>query len=170
MAFPENQETQNTENRYSPDVGRSERPSEGGRVEIESTAENQESRSQIQSENRTGRETPTDLGVSPASASVNPTVIRSDSVVQIEHILQEDLLGVYQRLDPRGQQKMKQGGEKAAAKIDQLVRTAKVTAKRVLDIIRQWLKSIPGVNKHYLEQEAKIKTDKILAMNRNKQP
>jgi len=33
-----------------------------------------------------------------------------------------------------------------------------------------WLKILPGVNKFFLEQEAKIKTDKILALkNKNNQ-
>jgi hypothetical protein len=30
-----------------------------------------------------------------------------------------------------------------------------------LKLIREWLLIIPGVNKYFLEQEAKIKTDKI---------
>jgi hypothetical protein len=34
--------------------------------------------------------------------------------------------------------------------------------KKILALIRDWLKLIPGVNRFFLEQEAKIKTDKIL--------
>jgi hypothetical protein len=170
MAFPENQETKNTEINRSPDLARNERPSEGGRVEIEANRENQENRAQMQSENRTGRESFALPNTQTPSTPPPATIAKPASLVQIEHILQEDLMSVYQQLDPKHQAKMKLEGEKAASKIDQLIRSTKVTAKKVLDIIRNWLKSIPGMNKHYFEQEAKIKTDKILAMNRNKQP
>ncbi|MFA6197944.1 MAG: hypothetical protein WC734_02170 [Patescibacteria group bacterium] len=169
MAFPEKPETQNTESGFTPDNARNERPPESGRVEIESTLEKQENRSQIQNENQTGRESRAFPGTTAPTIPATPAV-KSPELVKIEHILQEDLAVIYQQLDPKHQAKMKQEGELAATKIDQLIRTAKITAKKVLDIIRHWLKSIPGVNKHYLEQEAKIKTDKILAMNRDQRP
>jgi hypothetical protein len=170
MAFPENQETKNTEINHSPDLARSERPSEGGRVEIEANKENQESRAQMQNENRTGRETFAFPSATVPASPVPSAAAKPESLVQIEHILQDGLMGVYQQLDDKGKEKMKLGGEKAANKIDQLIKSTKITAKKVLDIIRNWLKSIPGVNKHFFEQEAKIKTDQILAMNRNKKP
>jgi hypothetical protein len=37
-----------------------------------------------------------------------------------------------------------------------------VSTKKIFVLIRAWLKIIPGVNRFFLEQEAKIKTDKIL--------
>ena len=43
-----------------------------------------------------------------------------------------------------------------------MVSAAKVHSKKILKAIVGWLKMIPGVNKFFLEQEAKIKTDKIL--------
>jgi hypothetical protein len=37
-----------------------------------------------------------------------------------------------------------------------------IKAKEVLKLIVIWLRFIPHVNKYFLEQESKIKTDKIL--------
>lgn len=170
MAFPEKPETQNTESRLTPDNTRNERPPESGRLEIEPALESVENRAQIQNENQTGRESMAFPGSATPPIPAVAATVKSPELIKIEHILQEDLAVIYQQLDPKHQAKMKQEGELAASKIDQLIRTAKITAKKVLDIIRHWLKSIPGVNKHYLEQEAKIKTDKILAMNRDQRP
>jgi hypothetical protein len=35
-----------------------------------------------------------------------------------------------------------------------------------VEIIRNWLKLIPRVNKYFLEQESKIKTDRIITLQR----
>ena len=43
-----------------------------------------------------------------------------------------------------------------------MVRQYKVEVKRVLHLLVEWLHTIPGVNKFFLEQEAKLKTDRIL--------
>ena len=45
-----------------------------------------------------------------------------------------------------------------------MVRQYKVEVKRVLTMLKDWLTSIPGVNRFFLEQEAKIKTDRILEL------
>mgnify|MGYP007030126443 CR=1 FL=1 len=34
--------------------------------------------------------------------------------------------------------------------------------KKIINRIRSWLSIIPGVNSYYVDQEAKIKTEKIL--------
>jgi len=45
--------------------------------------------------------------------------------------------------------------------ISMSVRTAKFSFRKALGLIRDWLRIIPGVNRFFLEQEAKIKADKI---------
>jgi hypothetical protein len=45
-----------------------------------------------------------------------------------------------------------------------MVRGLKIHAKKVVELIRDWLLTIPGVNKFFLEQEAKIKTDRVLEL------
>jgi hypothetical protein len=44
--------------------------------------------------------------------------------------------------------------------------TFKATARVVLDLIRQWLMLIPRVNRYFLEQESKIKTDRMMTLQR----
>ena len=37
---------------------------------------------------------------------------------------------------------------------------------KIIDVIKKWLSIIPGINKFFLEQEAKIKTDKIMELKK----
>ena len=36
--------------------------------------------------------------------------------------------------------------------------------KKIFELLLQWLKLLPGVNKFFLEQEAKIKVDQIMSL------
>lgn len=83
---------------------------------------------------------------------------------QIENILEEDLTELYLSMPKETQQQFKAKGEETLSKIRQLVQKTKVNAKKIFQLIREWLKIIPGVNRFFLEQEAKIKTDKILRL------
>lgn len=93
---------------------------------------------------------------------------KSQTLQTIENILEEDLEEVYYNLDKAHQRVFKEAGEKTASIIEKLIKTAKATAKKVLELIKNWLRLIPGVNKFFLEQEAKIKTDKIITLTRPK--
>ena len=83
---------------------------------------------------------------------------------QIESILEEDLADLFFRLDPQTQLEFKMEGEKTTQGISKLLSQAKIKVKKIVDLIRHWLRIIPGINKHFLEQETKIKADKILAL------
>lgn len=80
----------------------------------------------------------------------------------LEAILEEDLENLYFSMPEKKQQEFKIKGEQTAQQIAKLVTTAKATFKKVFKLILNWLKIIPGVNKYFLEQEAKIKADRIL--------
>ena len=84
---------------------------------------------------------------------------------EIENILAEDLEDIYLNMSPAKQAEFKLAGEEVAGKINDLLARAKVKVKAVIDLIKKWLSLIPGINKFFLEQEAKIKTDKILQLN-----
>ena len=71
-------------------------------------------------------------------------------------------MDMYLSMSPDKQMEFKEKGEVTATKIREIVSSAKVNAKKVFHLIRDWLKIIPGVNRFFLEQEAKLKTDKIL--------
>lgn len=99
------------------------------------------------------------------TAHAVPQVVPGDVILsQVEELLSDDLLGLYSELPPSIKVEFKAKGEEVASKIQQMIKGARVVAKEVLDLIISWLRIIPGVNKFFLEQEAKIKTDKILAL------
>lgn len=84
---------------------------------------------------------------------------------QIEAVMEEDLGEIYNNLTPQEQKAFKIKGEETARSVFKLVyRQTKVKVKKIVKLIREWLKSVPGINKFFLEQEAKIKADKIVAL------
>ena len=105
--------------------------------------------------------TPPSTPAAPAPSA--PPLQKDPETALIENILAEGLEDAYKSMPPDLQIKFKAKGEETAGKIRVLIESAKAKAKTILGLIRDWLKMIPGVNKFFLEQEAKIKTDKILA-------
>ncbi len=85
----------------------------------------------------------------------------------IENILADGMDQVFLKMTPREQAEFKLEGERAATKINQLLDKAKVGVGKVINVILRWLGLIPNANKFYLEQEAKIKADKILKIKNN---
>jgi len=84
-------------------------------------------------------------------------------IQQIEKILEQGLGDAYSRLSPIAKQEFKLKGEQTAIKINELLKATHVKVKKILKLIVEWLKLLPGVNRFFLEQEAKIKTDQILS-------
>lgn len=110
-----------------------------------------------------GREAPPeDTVVSSRKAPAAVPVQMDRLEEEIDDILEEDLKELYVAMPPQKQAEFREKGEETRSKIRQLVDAAKVNAKKIFALIRGWLKIIPGVNRFFLEQEAKIKTDKIL--------
>lgn len=81
---------------------------------------------------------------------------------EIEEILEEDLADLYAAMPKEKQMAFKAKGEETRSVIRQLVQSLHINTKKIFFLIRAWLKMIPGVNRFFLEQEAKIKTDKVL--------
>lgn len=106
-------------------------------------------------EGKTGQE----IGGIVSSSNVGQKL--SQRQKEIESILSEGLEKMYLEMTPEKQQEFKQVGEETAQKINLLLSSAKVKMKRVIDLIRGWLSLLPGVNKFFLEQETKIRVDKI---------
>lgn len=107
---------------------------------------------------------------SAASASPKKTAIPVQKVAadpvyrKVENVLEDGLFDFYSKLDKETKAEFRQKGEETATKINQLMKQAKVKAKQIFELIINWLKIIPGVNRFFLEQEAKIKTARILAI------
>lgn len=89
---------------------------------------------------------------------------KSPVLEKIENVLQEDLEDIYFQMPLEKQVAFKEEGEVTASKIAVLLGSVKVQVKKILSLIVEWLRIIPHVNKYFLEQEAKIKTDKLLEM------
>ncbi|MFH0804971.1 MAG: hypothetical protein V1916_02120 [Patescibacteria group bacterium] len=103
----------------------------------------------------------------PAPPAAEP-VAKSADVVQIENVLSEHLDELYLQMTPEQQLQFRQKGEETASRISVLLRETKIKVKEILNLIREWLKIIPGINKFFLEQEAKIKTERLLSMHEQK--
>lgn len=108
----------------------------------------------------------------PSAQPPSLSVARSPKdkkLIEIEKILEKDLEDAFLHLPSDRQIKLKIEGEKTAKIIWQMIETAKIQVKKIMELIRRWLKIIPGINRFFLEQETKIKTDKILALTKNYQ-
>ncbi|MFH1667783.1 MAG: hypothetical protein ABH884_02030 [Candidatus Komeilibacteria bacterium] len=92
-------------------------------------------------------------------------VPKDELLAKVEEILANDLGEFYLDLDPVKQEEFKQKGEEAATRINALLKQAKVRAKEIISVITEWLRIVPGLNVFFIEQAAKIKTDKILVEN-----
>lgn len=113
--------------------------------------------------------TPTDTPVVPSIAPLTTPspqdMVHAQRIADIEHILEEDLQEIYTKLAPADKEKFRLGGEAAAKEINTILSSASVTLKKIVDVITNWLKIIPGVSKFFLEQEAKIKADRLYKLS-----
>jgi len=99
-------------------------------------------------------------------ATVKPITAKTQLHREIEGILEGDLGPVYQAMRPEKQVEFRLAGEAAAGKIVILLRQTKIKIGQIFKIIFNWLKIIPGANKFFLEQEAKIRSDRLLMLKR----
>ena len=105
--------------------------------------------------------TPTVVPVQPVAA---PTPRQTAMTHHVERILADGLDDAWRQLDQPTQERFKHVGEETAVAIASLLQGVKVQTKKIIDLIVAWLKIIPGVNRFFLEQEAKIKADRLLAL------
>lgn len=80
----------------------------------------------------------------------------------IDAYLAEGLEDTFLAMPPAKQQEFKKAGEETVQKINVLLDAAKVNVNKIVSLIKKWLSLIVGVNRFYLDQEAKIKADKII--------
>lgn len=96
------------------------------------------------------------------AASTNARAISDQRSAEIDRILSDGLTDIYLSLNPSQQASFKKEGEETVKKINQLILSGQATLKKIVQLIRRWLSSLPGINRFFLEQEAKIKADKII--------
>lgn len=114
--------------------------------------------------------------VSDVSSQAAQTAPKSDDQVfddrtqmrrDIERVLEEDLGDIYLSLKPEQRNQFRIEGEKTAAKIEFLLEKVTVKLFDIIKLVREWLTLLPGVNRFFLEQEAKIKAEKVLALKKD---
>ena len=104
--------------------------------------------------------------ISPATDSVPAANSgwHGQRAAAIDAILSEGLNEIFLSMRAAEQKAFAKKGEETVAKINELLNGARVKINKIISLIKNWLKMIPGVNKFFLEQEAKIKADKILKL------
>lgn len=100
-----------------------------------------------------------------AQTSIASVIKRREEA--IDSILADGLNDVFLKMDPKKQQEFKKEGEETTKKIAQLLSETKIRVVKIVELIKKWLKIIPGVNKFFIEQEAKLKADKIIKMKKD---
>ncbi len=91
-------------------------------------------------------------------------ITRDEITRDVEHIMSEGLTEAFKALSPIKQQEFKMKGEETAREIRSLLFSTKVKMKKIFELIFDWLKLLPGVNKFFLEQEAKIKAERVMRL------
>ena len=81
---------------------------------------------------------------------------------EIDNLLSEGLSETFLAMTPEKQKIFKEEGEKTTKKINILLDATKVNIGKIVNLIKHWLGLITGVNRFFLDQEAKIKADKII--------
>lgn len=109
-------------------------------------------------------------GASQAASGQQQTVaqgsiVKDEVVVAVEKILEEGLGEYYGEMPDAAKQRFHAKGEQVAFEIAKMIRDVTFQVKRVLHLIKDWLHTIPGVNKFFLEQESKIKTDRLIILD-----
>jgi len=106
-------------------------------------------------------------GISVFGVSGGLTSQQKQRQKQIEQVLASGLEQIYIAMPEEKQRQFKLAGEQTAALINRLLAKAKVKINAIIKLIKKWLSLIPGVNKYFLEQEAKIKADEIIKIKNN---
>lgn len=100
--------------------------------------------------------------LTPAPVAIH---LPTDKLVKdIEGAMASGLEGAYLAMDAATQHQFKEVGEETASAIEQLLQQSKVQMKKIVMLLLRWLKIIPRVNPYFLEQQAKIKADAIVAL------
>ena len=90
--------------------------------------------------------------------------IRDEVTVKVEKIMEEGMADAFKELNPIERQEFKIKGEETALQIRELLKATHIKIKKIFRLLFEWLKMLPGINRFYLEQEAKIKADKIISL------
>ncbi len=127
------------------------------------TAEIQRSTESL-SEKRETATPSSNVAAASQSTVANARSLQDPKVIEIEGIMASGLDDVYMTLPPEQRQKFRILGEQTAININQLVQSGKANWRKIKDLLMNWLRLIPGVDKYFLEKEAKLKADRLMKL------
>ncbi len=145
--------------RVSNILPRAETPATGA---VESSVEQESNVVPQQNEAPSGAVTAVQPVAHRAASSQITADPRAKMLKDVEGILSDGLNDTYKALPKDRQAIFRQKGEEIANKITDMIIYGKAKAKEVWKLIMEWLGSLPGINKYFLEQEMKIKTDRVM--------
>lgn len=128
-------------------------------VEQESAVPESSAPLQMSEQRLVSRAAPSASPIGPVATSSDP---RAGVLKQVEGLLADGLQNLYMSLPEARRAAFKQTGEMVANKITDMIMYGKARAKEIWKLIGEWLRVVPGVNRYFLEQEIKIKTDRIM--------
>lgn len=117
-----------------------------------------------------GSKTTETVGFS-GSQSATPTSVVTPEVKTelrqaVERVMEADLKDLYLAMSPSERLEFKKKGEQTAQEITVEVQQPKININKILKLLFDWLRFIPGINRYFVEQEAKLKTDQIIKMSK----
>ncbi len=96
------------------------------------------------------------------SPVVTAAPVKDPLIANVERALEEGLQETYLAMTPPERVRFRTAGERAATRIGAMLAGGHLKFKLIWKLIRDWLKTIPGASRFFVEQEAKIKTDRII--------
>lgn len=93
-------------------------------------------------------------------------IIKDEVYTEVEKIVEDGLGPFVETMEPNAKERFLKKGREITAIIAGMVRSMHIKTKDVFRLLKEWLLTIPGVNKFFLEQEVKIKTDRIVELDR----
>jgi len=134
-------------------------------VEKPKTPENKIENISVAPEKKVEAKASTELLVSPNAVQVpSAQNYQQQRAKEIDNILSEGLNEIFLKMKPAEQKVFQKKGEETVLKINELLNQTKVKINKIVALIRKWLSLITGINKFFLEQEVKLKTDKIIRL------
>lgn len=131
---------------------------------LENSLELEKNQGQDREKIKTSREKSGEASSGPGASTGSSVPSYIQRGQDIDKILADGLEDIFVSLPPEKQKEFKEEGEVTVSKINTILETGKAKIKTIVDLIRRWLSIIPGVNRFFLEQEAKIKADKIIKL------
>jgi len=116
-------------------------------------------------EKKAEEKSPAEILVAGNAMSVpTPQSYQAARAKEIDLILSEGLNEIFLKMKPAEQKAFQKKGEEMVLKINELLNQTKVKINKIISLIREWLAMVTGINKFFIEQEVKIKADKIMQL------